>query len=181
MPNSSEYGTTTAPEVTYTWPVTTSTAKVAPDLAFSFFERIAEGWGYRRTAHGANAAGLSASKPRRKNNDGTPAVAGWSPSTVRDVVNRDLYRGVRVWGRRKKRDSWDQKRPTVQPKDDWEIIPAEHLRVVSDDLWRRAHGRLRASREAYPGPTTVWPTSSVGPPYAPTTGTLSSTAWTTWS
>jgi site-specific DNA recombinase len=113
------------------------------------FERIAEGSGYRNTAHAANEAGLPTPKPRRKNDDGTPAAAGWSPSTVRDLVNRDLYRGVNVWGKRKKRDTWGQKRPTLRPKDDWQIKEAEGLRIVSDDLWARAHERLQTSRESY--------------------------------
>jgi site-specific DNA recombinase len=113
------------------------------------FERVTEGWGYRRTAHAANAAGLPTPKPRRRKDDGGRAVAGWSPSTVRDVVHRELYRGLRVWGKRKKRDPWGQRRPTLQPKDAWMIRPAEHLRIVSDDLWARAHERLQTSRESY--------------------------------
>jgi hypothetical protein len=57
-------------------------------------------------------------------------------------VNRDLYRGVNVWGKREKRDTWGQKRPTLRPKDDWHIGTAEHLRIVGDDLLARAHERL---------------------------------------
>ncbi len=108
------------------------------------FERTKEGKGYRSIAKEANAAGLPAPEPRK---EGRPA--GWSPSTVRDVLYRDLYRGVIVWGKRRKRDQWGQKRPTLTPKDDWDIRPAEHLRIVSDDLWNAAHERLRTSRDSY--------------------------------
>ena len=47
-----------------------------------------------------------------------------------------------VWNRTKKRDTWGQKRQTNRPESDWIRTPAEHLRVVSDTLWRAAHGQL---------------------------------------
>ncbi len=107
------------------------------------FELCAQGWGFRRIAVALNDRKAPAPKPRRT------TTVGWSPSTVRDVLHRELYRGRIVYGKRKKRDQWGQKRPTLRPQDEWVVVPAEHLRIVSDDLWTRAQARLKTSREAY--------------------------------
>ena len=41
--------------------------------------------------------------------------------------------GVLVRGRRKKRDGWGMKKPTLQPKDDWISAPVnEALRIVPE-------------------------------------------------
>lgn len=107
------------------------------------FEQCSRGIGLRRIAHDLNAVGLPTPRPSK----GGPR--GWSPSTVRDVLHRDLYRGVIVWNRTQKRDTWGQKRPQRRPEQDWLRIEASTLRVISDDLWQAAHDRLRGSRDTY--------------------------------
>ena len=107
------------------------------------FEQCMQGLGLRRIAHDLNAAALPAPRPSK----GGPQ--GWSPSAVRDVLHRDLYRGVIVWNRTQKRDVWGQKRPQRRPEQAWLHIDAPHLRIVSDDLWQTVHDRLRGSRETY--------------------------------
>jgi site-specific DNA recombinase len=42
-----------------------------------------------------------------------------------------------------------ERKPTLRPKDDWIVLHAEQLRIVSDDLWASAHERLSTSRQAY--------------------------------
>ena len=107
------------------------------------FEQCARGIGLRRIAHDLNARGLPSPRPSK----GGPR--GWCPSTVRDVLHRDLYRGIIVWNRTQKRDRWGQKRPQRRPEQEWLRIEALNLRVVSDDLWQAAHDRLRGSRDTY--------------------------------
>ncbi len=107
------------------------------------FEACARGRGLRRIAHDLNAAGFAAPRPRK----GGPR--GWAPSTVRDVLRRELYRGVIVWNRTQKRDAWGQKRPQRRAERDWIRIDAPALRIVPEDLWQAAHDRLRGSRETY--------------------------------
>ena len=107
------------------------------------FEQCARGIGLRRIAHDLNARGLPSPRPSK----GGPR--GWCPSTVRDVLHRDLYRGIIVWNRTQKRDRWGQKRPQRRPEQEWLRIEAPNLRVVSDDLWQAAHDRLRGSRDTY--------------------------------
>ncbi len=58
------------------------------------FRLTADGWGVKRIAAALNDEGAPAPMPRRA---GRPR--GWAPSSVREVLHRDLYRGVLVWNR----------------------------------------------------------------------------------
>lgn len=108
------------------------------------FALYAAGRGFRSIAKHLNDEGALAPQPRR-----TGRPRGWSPSTVRDALSRDLYRGVLVWGRKKKRDSWGRKHASHRPPDDWIRLDVPSLRIVSDDLWAAAHDRLRSARNIY--------------------------------
>ena len=90
------------------------------------------------------------------NDDGTPAPRAqrgrpnaWAPSSVREILSREMYRGVIVWNKTRKRDADGQKRPTDRPAAEWMRIPAEELRIVSDALWAKAHEQLEARRHYY--------------------------------
>ncbi len=94
------------------------------------FAMATRGWGYRRIAHELNDRHAPAPKPRRT------TTVGWSPSTVRDLLYRDLYAGRVIYGRRKKRDQWGQKRPTLRPKDEWLTLSAPELRICLSNVQR---------------------------------------------
>jgi DNA invertase Pin-like site-specific DNA recombinase len=66
------------------------------------FELCAGGVGVRRIAIRLNDEAAPAPTPRRS---GRPR--SWAPSSVREVLYRDLYRGVVIWNRIRKRDVWD--------------------------------------------------------------------------
>ncbi len=107
------------------------------------FALVAQGSGYLRAAKRLNAEGTPS--PRSK---------GWSPSTVRDVVSCDLYRdGLITWNKTAGRDVWGRRKKSRRPADDWVRVKVPGLRIVSDDLWQRAHERLAESRAAYLGRT----------------------------
>jgi DNA invertase Pin-like site-specific DNA recombinase len=89
------------------------------------FEMSAAGTGYSRIAKLLNAEGAPAPRPKC----GRPA--GWSPSTVKVILDRRLYLGELVWNRRKKRDAWGHRAPHVRPESEWIRTSAPHLRVVS--------------------------------------------------
>src|SRR5882762_1300342 len=76
----------------------------------------------------------------------------WAPSTVREILYRDLYRGVVVWNRIRKRDVWGLKRYLSRPEEQWMRRDAPELRIIDDALWTAvrvpARGRTRQlSRE----------------------------------
>jgi site-specific DNA recombinase len=80
-------------------------------------------------------------KPRGLRDGVTPP--GWAPSTVRTILCRDLYRGVIVWNKSRKRDEWGQQRQRPRPADEWMRTPDESLRIIPDDLWKRVASRRR--------------------------------------
>src|SRR6267143_4228248 len=73
----------------------------------------------------------------------------WAPSTVREILYRDLYRGVVVWNRIRKRDVWGLKRYLSRPEEEWMRRDAPELRIVDDALWTAAHRRLEEARASY--------------------------------
>ena len=107
------------------------------------FELSAAGVGFATIAKRLNDAGALAPRPR------TGRVRAWAPSSVREILFRDLYRGLIVWNRTQKRNPWGVKRQRPRPESEWLQVPAPELRIVSDDLWCSAHERLGATRAVY--------------------------------
>ena len=73
----------------------------------------------------------------------------WSPMTIRAMLCRELYRGVVVWNRSRKRNDQRKVNQRPRPADEWMRLPVnEDLRIVSDDLWaqRNRVGRTRPVR-----------------------------------
>jgi len=108
------------------------------------FELYASGTGLRSIAHHLNSEGALSPLPRRK---GRPR--GWAPSSVREILYRELYRGIVVWNRTKNRDEWGLKKQTPRDPSEWVREADETLRIVSDELWRAVHDRLDSTRQAY--------------------------------
>jgi DNA invertase Pin-like site-specific DNA recombinase len=73
----------------------------------------------------------------------------WCSSSIREVLYRDLYRGVMVRNRTKKRDTWGQINQRARPESEWLRVAVPKLRIVPDDVWHQAHARLTQTREAY--------------------------------
>jgi hypothetical protein len=104
------------------------------------FDLCASGVGFTRAAKLLNADGAACPRPQC----GRPA--GWAPSTVRDVLHRDLYRGVLMWNRTKKRDVSGDVAPRPRLASDWLRCVREDLRIVTDEQWEAAHTRLDQRR-----------------------------------
>lgn len=105
------------------------------------FDLCATGSGYTRIAKLLNAERAVSPRPQRAR------PCGWAPSSVREILHRELYRGVVVWNRTKKRDRWGQQRQHDRPDSEWMRRPAPELRIVGDDVWQAAHARVRGIRE----------------------------------
>jgi DNA invertase Pin-like site-specific DNA recombinase len=114
------------------------------------FELCAAGVGVRRIAITLNDEGAPAPTPRRR---GRPR--SWAPSSVREVLYRDLCRGVLIWNQIRKRDVWGLKRYLARPEDQWMRRDAPELRIIDDALWTAAHRRLEESRAATSGARTA--------------------------
>ena len=107
------------------------------------FTLCASGVGYARIAKQLNAEGTRAPRPQQ----GRPA--GWSQSSVYEVVRRPLYRGEIVWNKTRKRDAEGKTAIAARPETDWLRVDQPALRIVSEELWQAAHRRLDAARAQY--------------------------------
>ena len=107
------------------------------------FDLCAKGRGIRSIAKTLNAEGVTAPRAQQ----GRPRA--WAPSSVREVLYRDTYRGVVVWNKTKKRNAWGQHQPKDRPASDWIATKVPDLRIVTDAAWKAAHDRLASARGVY--------------------------------
>ena len=107
------------------------------------FDLRASGTGYGRIAKQLNAEHAPAPRPQQQR------PSGWSPSSVNEVLHRELYRGLLVWNKTKKRDAEGKTAATARPEAEWLRLDRPDLRIVSDAGWNAAHRSLDAARAEY--------------------------------
>jgi DNA invertase Pin-like site-specific DNA recombinase len=110
------------------------TRRINPEHAaviVRMFELYAHGLGLTRIAKRLNAEHVPA-----------PRGQGWAGSGIREMLHRELYRGVVVWNRSQRIVRGGTKTQRKRPKDEWVIESAPQFRIVSDELWRAVHERL---------------------------------------
>jgi site-specific DNA recombinase len=104
------------------------------------------GFGLKSICKQLNREGAPAPKPFQTNDDkeqGIPVTSGWYPSTVRGVLTRELYHGVAVWGRTKKKNAWGKLDPHTRPESEWHYTDVPHLRIIPEPLWQRVQARRK--------------------------------------
>jgi site-specific DNA recombinase len=121
------------------------------------FELCAMGEGLKRITKALNEAGAPAPRAQRARPN------AWAPSSVREVLYREAYRGIAVWNKTRKRNIDGAHKVTDREESDWMRTDAEHLRIVSDALWQVAHGRLTERRENYQRWTTTGARQALDP------------------
>ena len=101
-----------------------------------------EGEGLKRIAMQLNAEGAPFPKPFvRKDPTKVQPISGWAPGTVRAILRRELYRGVVVWNKTRKRDAFRQVNQQPRPESEWLRADAPHLRIIDEPLWKRVQAR----------------------------------------
>jgi DNA invertase Pin-like site-specific DNA recombinase len=109
------------------------------------FELCAAGAGLTRITKTLNAEGVPAPRPQL----GRPHA--WATSSVRAVLRRALYKGEVVWNQSRKRDGWGKKRQQARPQSEWMRTSVPALRIVSEELWTRAHAQLEGRTAQFTG------------------------------
>jgi DNA invertase Pin-like site-specific DNA recombinase len=107
------------------------------------FDLCAQGYGVKRIAGLLNEAGAPSPRAQQARRD------GWAASSVRTVLYRELYRGVVVWNRTRKRNAFGEKQPHARDRAQWTRVDVPALRIVSEAAWEAAHTRLQAARRVY--------------------------------
>jgi site-specific DNA recombinase len=64
-----------------------------------------------------------------------PRGHGWAPSALREMLYRELYRGVIVWNRKQKITRGGTKKLRKRPESEWLRLEAPELQIVPPDLW----------------------------------------------
>jgi site-specific DNA recombinase len=74
---------------------------------------------------------------------------GWCPTAIRDILRRDLYRGIVWWNRTQTIQRDGTKKQRQRPQSDWLKLDAPELRIVSDLLWEQVEARRNRNASAY--------------------------------
>jgi site-specific DNA recombinase len=102
-----------------------------------------DGHGGKAIAKMLNADGTASPRAQRGRSQ------TWAPSSVREVLYRDLYPGFIALNRTRKRNQWGQQQQAARPPADWIDVEAPHLAIVSSETWTAAHARIAAARAMY--------------------------------
>jgi hypothetical protein len=71
-------------------------------------------------------------------------MQAWCPSSIREMLRNQRYRGVHVWNRTEKvrNPETGRKVSKDRPGTDWMYVEVPEWRIVSEELWNEAHGRI---------------------------------------
>jgi DNA invertase Pin-like site-specific DNA recombinase len=104
------------------------------------FDLCAAGTGYTRIAKQLNAERARTPRPRK----GRPS--GWSPSSVREVLFKPLYRGEIIYNQSRRRAPDGTTTFAPRPESEWIRVDRPELRIVALDVWTAAHQRITGIR-----------------------------------
>lgn len=111
------------------------------------FERYADGDGFRGIASELNVLGVETPRGKGK------GAKLWQPGTIRPILLNELYRGVQVYGQKKKviRDG----RKAVVDGDPAQISRTDvpQLRIVTEELWLRVQAAMASRTKKRGEPT----------------------------
>ena len=74
---------------------------------------------------------------------------GWCPTALRDILQRDLYRGVVLWNRTQTIQLGGTRKQRRRPESEWLRIEAPESRIISQVLWKQVEERRARNRRAY--------------------------------
>ena len=116
--------------------INTTQAKVVIRL----FQMFAAGFGLARIAKAFNEDRIP---PPHGGN------LGWCPTAIRDMLKRDLYRGVVVWNKTQTIQRGGTRKQRMRPESQWIRVDAPELRIVPQDLWEQVEARRKRSYQLY--------------------------------
>src|SRR5262249_51887370 len=74
----------------------------------------------------------------------------WSPSSLREILRRELYTGRLVYGKTRVIDRGGRTGIKVAaPESEWIVVDRPDLRIVSDELWNAARTRIKNTGALY--------------------------------
>ena len=111
------------------------------DVVRRIFQLYADGLGLTKLAKRLNAERVP--PPRQDNH-------GWAGTAIREMLRRELYRGVVVWNRSEKIVKGGTKKQRTRPETEWLKLEAPELRIVSEELWEAVEKRRQQAATTFP-------------------------------
>ena len=74
---------------------------------------------------------------------------GWCHTALREIIHRELYRGVIIWNRTQTVQRGGTRTQRQRPEAEWLRIDAPELRIVPEDLWQVVHERVQQRQKSY--------------------------------
>jgi site-specific DNA recombinase len=108
-------------------------AKIVSEM----FTMRAEGAGLRSIAKTLNGRGIPS--PRA----GKRGTGSWAPTVVRTMLHNERYRGVIIYGRKKKTYKKGTKVRVLRDPSEIIRVDAPHLRIIPDELWESVQATFR--------------------------------------
>jgi site-specific DNA recombinase len=118
------------------------------ELVRRIFEMSAAGTGLLRIAKTLNLESVK-NPTGQDRKQSSKRSEYWSPTGIRDVLRNKLYLGHVQYGRTKWVDRGGRRVKVRAPQAEVIVVEAPELRIISDALWRAAHGR---QHRTYPHP-----------------------------
>jgi site-specific DNA recombinase len=107
------------------------------------FELYASGLGITRIAKRLNSEHVPPPRCDRLRH-------GWAPTAIREILHRELYRGVVIWNRTQKVTHGGTRRQRRRPESDWLRLAAPDLQIIADELWNQVRARMARHGEMLP-------------------------------
>ena len=104
------------------------------------FEGYASGIGLTRLAKTFNNEKVP--PPRR-------GIHGWAPSAIREMLRREMYRGVVLWNQSQTIQRGGTKKQRKRPASEWLRLEAPELRIVPEELWDKVRSQLIKTQRCY--------------------------------
>ena len=125
-------------------PVRLAVNKAEAEVVRRIFQMAADGTSLKGITKALNAEGIA--PPRRREGR---TIATWCPSAIREMLRRDLYRGVVIWNRSQfvKRPGTNKRVRRDRPESEWRIQDHPELRIIDEELWGRVQDRIKYTAE----------------------------------
>ena len=117
--------------------------KINPEQAkivVRVFEMFASGFGLTRIAKALNEDRIPPPHGGK---------LGWCPTALRDILRRDLYRGVVLWNRTQTIQRGGTRKQRIRPESEWLRLDAPEMRIVSQLLWEQVETRRKHNHQTY--------------------------------
>lgn len=113
-------------------------------VVIRIFRMYADGHGLAWSAKTLNEEGVPA--PQRPR---TRTLQAWRPSSIREMLRNERYRGIQVWNRTEKQRNPETGRKIGRwrPESEWKRVEVPEWRIVPEELWNAAHAQIRAVNE----------------------------------